>query len=337
MCVGKFKLPVLVGATLAATWIGAGWCDDLPFLPAPVGFVESSALVPGIKEQSTIGQPPATHLIGVYLLPDELAQRMRGVEVPLTVSCRAYVIDSRSTEETARAAFKQLVAGMKHDTKNGDLSDPDVHRIIERFEDVTKEHYGVSVALKSVTDLGTLLENQDVIAESSIVAASVQTAEGQVTVPVAASAAWVRRGTQILRLESWVPFQSAESITTANKTIIDWVHSLKLEPKVTGDDPFAQFPKGIAPSPQTQAASPAPLGSGKGQPAYFDDIPDGFGAPKSDPRLPVRCRMLRNDQNVQAGCALFEGKLAEADRAREEEACRRKGAIRCWWSSLWGD
>lgn len=65
------------------------------------------------------------------------------------------------------------------------------------------------------------------------------------------------------------------------------------------------------------------------------DVPQTAVAP--DRRLPELCRMYPNDQNVQGGCALMEGKLAEADRAREEEACRRKGAVRCWWSSLWGD
>jgi len=200
--------------------------DDQPSLPSPTEFIESSALVPGLKDQALIGQPPTTHLIGFYLLPDELAKRMHGAQVPLTIACRAYVIAERSSEDASRAVFEQLVAGVKRDVKNFDLSDPDNQRIIQHFEEATKERYGASPTLNGMTNLGTLLENQDVIAESAIAALSVQTTEGQVTLPLATAAAWLRRGTQILRLESLVQFQRSESITTANRIMKDWVRSI---------------------------------------------------------------------------------------------------------------
>jgi len=173
--------------------------DDQPSFPGPTGFIESSALVPGLKDQALIGQPPTTHLIGFYLLPDELAKRMRGAQVPLTIACRAYVIAERSSEDASRAAFKQLVASVKRDAKNFDLSDPDNQRIIQHFEDATKERYGASPTLNGMTALGIILESEDVFAISAIVAFTLQNAEGQVAVPIATAAAWLRRGTRIVK------------------------------------------------------------------------------------------------------------------------------------------
>ena len=50
---------------LLATTIVAAWSDNLPAVPSPVGFIESSILVPALKDQALMGHPAGTRLIGV--------------------------------------------------------------------------------------------------------------------------------------------------------------------------------------------------------------------------------------------------------------------------------
>ena len=64
-------------------WTTVVCANDLPYVPSPNGFLESSALVPVLKDQALLGHPVGTRLIGVYLLPDEVSAIMHGAEAPL--------------------------------------------------------------------------------------------------------------------------------------------------------------------------------------------------------------------------------------------------------------
>ena len=77
--------------------------------------MEASALVPPLKDQALIGHPAGTRLIGVYLLPDELASIWHGGVGQVTIFCRAYVISEFGSEEEATASFGRMIAGAKRE------------------------------------------------------------------------------------------------------------------------------------------------------------------------------------------------------------------------------
>ncbi len=83
--------------------------NDLPYVPSPNGFVESSTLVPVLKDQALLGHPADTRLIGVYLLPDELSTIMHGAEVRMSIFCRAYLIHKSTTEDDANITVAFLI------------------------------------------------------------------------------------------------------------------------------------------------------------------------------------------------------------------------------------
>jgi hypothetical protein len=225
MLVNRFMRNVLFGVVLLAI-IVAAWSQDLPHLAAPKGFIESSGLVPALKDQALVGHPARTRLIGVYLLPDELANILHGAPEHMTILCRAYVNDELASEDEAKVFFRRLVAGAKQEaSKRFDPTDPDVRRIIQRYVDATKERQGVSVGITGATILGSILETEDVYATSMVAAMSAQTSQGQTSIPLAATVAWLRRGKQILELSDVTQFQGAQSITTANDVVEDWVRS----------------------------------------------------------------------------------------------------------------
>src|SRR5271166_6341768 len=103
-------LRAVLGLALLASAPDPCVADDQRSLPSPAGLIESSTLVPDLKERALIGQPATTHLIGLYLLPDELAKRIHGLEVALTIVCRAYVIAELPSEDQSAIFFKQLTA-----------------------------------------------------------------------------------------------------------------------------------------------------------------------------------------------------------------------------------
>jgi len=78
MHLNRLMLPAFFGAALLATLIVPAWSDNLPPIPSPRGFIESSSLVPALRDQALLGHPTRTRIIGVYLLPDELAKIMHG-------------------------------------------------------------------------------------------------------------------------------------------------------------------------------------------------------------------------------------------------------------------
>jgi hypothetical protein len=78
MPISKGLLVVASGMALLWPVILPAWSDGLPPVPSPKGFVEASSLVPALKDQALLGHPSRTKIIGVYLLPDELAKIMNG-------------------------------------------------------------------------------------------------------------------------------------------------------------------------------------------------------------------------------------------------------------------
>src|SRR5208337_1447083 len=211
MRVSRCMRRALTGAAMFAAMIGVARSDDLPSVPSPKGFIESSALVPALKDQALMGHPARTRLIGVYLLPDELASIMRGAPESLTIFCRAYVNDEFESVDGAKAFYSRMIANAKQGaSKNVDLADPETRRIIQRYIDVTKEREGVSSGITGMTVLGSILETENVYATSMIVAMYAQIEQGQVSIPVAAAGAWIRDGKQILELSVGAQFQGSE-------------------------------------------------------------------------------------------------------------------------------
>lgn len=213
---------VLVGAMLAPAWSG-----DLPPVPSPKGFVESSSLVPALKDQALLGHPATTRLIGVYLLPDELANILHGGSEQLTIFCRAYLIDEFRSEDEARVFFRRMIANAKQEqSKKFDLADPDVSRIIRRYIEATKQRQGQSVNMIGATILGSILETDDTYATSVIVSMSADTDQGQVVIPVTGAAAWMRQRNQVLELSSVSRFDGTKSIDAANTVLLEWVKAV---------------------------------------------------------------------------------------------------------------
>jgi len=223
MNVNRFMLLVtLLGAVTVPAW-----SDDLPPIPSPKGFIESSSLVPALKDQALLGHPARTRVIGVYLLPDELAKILHGAPQQMTILCRAYVNDEFGSQDEAKAFFRRMiVSAKKEQSRKFDLTDPDVSRIVQRYVNVTKERQGQSVNMIGATLLGSILENEDIYAMSVIVSSSAQTDEGQVLVPLTGAVAWIRRNNQILELSDLAQFEGGQSIKTANGVLMEWLKAL---------------------------------------------------------------------------------------------------------------
>jgi hypothetical protein len=115
-------------------WTTVVCAYDLPYVPSPNGFVESSTLVPALKDQALLGHPAGTRLIGVYLLPDEVSAIMHGAEARMSIFCRAYVIHESATEDNAKVYFRALVTSAKNEgSKPFSLDDPDSKRIVQGY------------------------------------------------------------------------------------------------------------------------------------------------------------------------------------------------------------
>jgi hypothetical protein len=226
--VNRFVQLACSGAVLLGTMIAA-WPDNLPLVPSPKGFIESSSLVPALKDQALLGHPASTRLIGVYLLLDELANILHGSPEQMTIFCRAYLKDEFRSEDEAKAFFRRMIASAKQEqSKKFDLADPDVSRIIQRYVEVTKQRQGQSVNMIGATSLGSILETEDTYAMSAIVSTTAQTDQGQVLIPLTAAVAWIRRRNQILELSDLAQFESGQSIRTANSVLLEWVRAFAL-------------------------------------------------------------------------------------------------------------
>jgi hypothetical protein len=200
-------------------WTTVVCAKDPPYLTPPNGFVESSALVPVLKDQALLGHPASTRLIGVYLLPDELSAIMRGGEARMSIFCRAYVIHETATEDDAKAYFRALVTNAKKEgSKPFNLDDPDNKRIIQNYVDATERNYGQSVGFTGATILGSIVDTDDAYGESMVVAMKAQTNQGEIAIPMTAAVAWVRRGNQILEMSDLAQFTGQDSIALANST-----------------------------------------------------------------------------------------------------------------------
>jgi hypothetical protein len=228
MNANRFRLLALSAALLGALTVPVR-SGNLPPIPSPKGFLESSSLIPALKDQALLGHPARTRVIGVYLLPDELADILHGTPQQMTIFCRAYVTDEFGSQGEAKDFFRRMVASAKNEqSKKFDLTDPDVSRIIQRYVDVTKEREGQSVNITGATILGSIMENEDVYATSVIVSSSAQTDEGQVFIPLTGAVAWIRQGNKILELSDLARFEGGQSIKRANGVIIEWLKALVL-------------------------------------------------------------------------------------------------------------
>lgn len=216
---------VLIPAMM--TWASVVCATDLPHVPSPYGFVESSTLVPILKDQALLGHPAGTRLIGVYLLPDELSAIMHGAEERMLIFCRAYVIHESATEDDARAFFRVLVTNAKNDvSKPFSLDDPDNKRIIQAYIDAAKRKLGQSVGFTGVTILGSIVDTVEAYGASMVVAGKAQTDQGEIAIPMTGAVAWVRRGTQILEMSDLAQFTGQDSISLADGVVTKWLKAL---------------------------------------------------------------------------------------------------------------
>jgi len=142
----------------------------------------------------------------------------------MTIFCRAYVNDEFRSQDEAKAFFRRMIANAKRDqSKKFDLTDPDTNRIIQRYQDATKQRQGQSVNMIGATSLGSIFETEDVYAISVIVSTSAQTDQGQVLIPLTGAVAWMRWRNQILELSDMAQFAGSQSIDTANGVLIEWL------------------------------------------------------------------------------------------------------------------
>jgi hypothetical protein len=214
-------------AILIGTMLAPVWSDNLAPVPSPKGFIESSSLVPALKDQALLGHPATTRLIGVYLLPDELANILHGGAEQLTIFCRAYLNDEFRSEDAAKVFFRRMIVGAKQEqSKKFDLADPDVSRIIQRYVEATKQRQGQSVSMIGATMLGSILETEDTYGMSVIVSMSAQTDQGQALIPLTGAVAWIRQRNQILEFSDLAHFEGAESIEAANAVLMEWVKAI---------------------------------------------------------------------------------------------------------------
>jgi hypothetical protein len=172
------------------------YADDLPYVPSPQGFVESSTLVPALKEQALIGQPQGKRVIGVYLLPAEQSALMQGTSQGLSIYCRAYVVHEYATEEGAKTVFQSDVVSMKKSfAKPFDPNSPEDKRMLRPFNDYA-EKKSLSVGVTEATNLGSIMETSDVLAVVGIVTFSTETGP----ISVIGANALIRDGKHILEL-----------------------------------------------------------------------------------------------------------------------------------------
>ena len=216
---------VLISTMLLWTTVVCAY--DLPYVPSPNGFLESSALVPVLKEQVLLGHPVGTRLIGVYLLPDEVSAIMHGAEMRMSIFCRAYVIHESATVDDAKAYFRALVTSAKNEnSKPFSLDDPDNKRIVQGYIDATKQKQGQSVGFTGVTILGSIIDTDEAYGTSMVVAGKAQTDQGEIAIPMTAAVAWVRRGNQILEMSDLAQFTGQASIALADRVVTNWVKAL---------------------------------------------------------------------------------------------------------------
>jgi hypothetical protein len=220
----------MLRAVLIATiifWTTSVCAQGLPNLPPPSGFVESSTLVPALKEQALLGHPAGTRLLGVYLLPDELSAIMHGAEERMSIFCRAYVIHESATEDDAKAFFRALVTNAKKDgSRPFSLDDPEKKRIIQGYVDATKQKRGQSVGLTGATILGSIVDTDAAYGQLMVVAGKAQTARGEIAIPMTSALAWVRHGNQILEMSDVAQFTGQDSIDLAKGVVTNWVKAL---------------------------------------------------------------------------------------------------------------
>lgn len=198
-------------------------------LPSPEGFVESSALVPGLRVQALVGHASDTRLVGVYLQPDDLSALLHKAEDKVSILntpifCRAYVIHEFTTEDDAKRFFRSFVASAKKESSRPfDLDDPEVKRIIQGYIDATKQQLGQQVELTGATDLGSIVDTDQDFGLSTIAAMKNQTSRGEIAVPVAGSVVWVRRGKQVLEMSAVAQFSGQASIGRAKDVVLKWM------------------------------------------------------------------------------------------------------------------
>jgi hypothetical protein len=120
-----------------------------------------------------------------------------------------------------------LVTSAKNeDSKPFSLDDPDNKRILQGYIDATKQKQGQSVGFTGITSLGSTVDTDEAYGTSAIVAGKAQTDQGEIAIPMVASAAWVRRGKQILEMSAAGQFTGQDSIALANGVVMNWVKAL---------------------------------------------------------------------------------------------------------------
>ena len=206
-------------------WATCVCAQGLPDLPPPSGFVESSTLVPFLKDRALTGHPAGERLIGMYLLPDELSAMMHGGEERMSIFCRAYLIHESATEDDATAYFRAQVAYAKKDaSKPFNLNDPGNKGVIQGYIDATKRKFGQSVGVTGATILGSIIDTDEAYGASMIAAYQAQFGHGgEIAIPVTSAVAWVRRRNQILNMSCSAQFTGQDSLALANGVVTNWV------------------------------------------------------------------------------------------------------------------
>ena len=205
--------------------------DDFVKIRPPVGFIESSTVMPSLKDKALLGRPKNTQLVGVYLLPDELAAITRGEEKRMSIFCRAYVANRYATEKDSIAAFRTLVVNAQREADQFNIENPATRRIIDRYVEATEQRLGQRASIEGVAILGSILNTSNAYGSSMIVSTTSETAQGEVSVPMVATVAWVRQGNLTLEMSSIAQFTGEPSILLAQEILIRWVNAVLAAPQ----------------------------------------------------------------------------------------------------------
>jgi hypothetical protein len=221
----RFPLTVAFLFLLATFPAGA---DQLPVVPNPQGFIESSALSVNIRNGALAGHPASQKLIGIYYPPNTLAKILNtGTSEPSAI-CTAYIDGEFDSEATADTHFKQLVINAKKDgAQKFDRSDPAIDRILKNFEDAaTNLGTDTTITVNGATILGAIAETNTYYA-GSMIATYTRSVDGQsAMMPFATAVAWMRIGPRIVKLSATYPFLGKASIIEANDTLMSWLRAV---------------------------------------------------------------------------------------------------------------
>ena len=208
---------------LIATAVRAS-ADELPYVPAPSGYVESTKILPELAQQAMIGQPPGYRIVGVYLLPTEATAMLQNTATDyLSTYCRAYLIHRSASADEARSWYAGTAASFRRSLGEPfDPNGPKAEAMEKPFLDALAQQ-GRSAAVDGLVNLGTILDSDDVIGNEGL---DFFEAGGK-HLPIVILSAVMRDGADTLLLTSGGQFTGKPDLARFATVMKDWVAKIR--------------------------------------------------------------------------------------------------------------